>query len=127
MNYDDRYHGAVKVRDALANSYNVPAVKTLNYVGIYDDPTTEGKEGLVSMAERLGITTLTRDDYGLALTLGGGDVSLYELPTPMQCSPIREMMCRFIRSHESRTISVKSSISMKPNRVSRSFEWNMRT
>ena len=31
------------------------------------------------MARRLGITTLTRDDYGLSLTLGGGDVSLLEL------------------------------------------------
>jgi membrane peptidoglycan carboxypeptidase len=33
----------------------------------------------VAFARRLGITTLTRDDYGLALTLGGGDVSLLEL------------------------------------------------
>ncbi|MBA4380737.1 MAG: hypothetical protein C0393_08715, partial [Anaerolinea sp.] len=38
-----------------------------------------GETGLVAMAKRLGITSLTRDDYGLALTLGGGDVSLLEM------------------------------------------------
>lgn len=79
VNYDERFHGPVLVRSALANSYNVPAVKALDFVGIYDDPTTPEKEGLVSFAERVGITTFTRDDYGLSLTLGGGDVSLLEL------------------------------------------------
>lgn len=79
VNYDGRFHGPVSVRTALANSYNIPAVKALQYVGIYDDPATPQKEGLISFAERLGITTLTRSDYGMALTLGGGDVSLLEL------------------------------------------------
>jgi penicillin-binding protein 1C len=79
VNYDERWHGPVLVRTALANSYNIPAVKTLDFVGIYDDPATPQKEGLVGMAERLGITTLTRDDYGLSLTLGGGDVTLLQL------------------------------------------------
>ena len=72
VNYDGLFHGPVTVRTALANSYNIPAVKTLQFVGIYNDG------GLISVAKRLGITTLTRDDYGLALTLGGGDVSLLE-------------------------------------------------
>ena len=79
VNYDGRFHGPVRVRDALANSYNIPAVKTLQFVGIYDDPNTAVKEGFISFAERLGITTLVRPDYGLSLTLGGGDVSLLEL------------------------------------------------
>ncbi|MBT3392253.1 MAG: hypothetical protein HN413_17785 [Chloroflexi bacterium] len=79
VNYDERYHGPVTVRTALANSFNIPAVKTLDYVGIYDNPNTPEKDGMIAMAERLGITTFTRDDYGLALTLGGGDVSLLEL------------------------------------------------
>ncbi|HWQ03745.1 MAG TPA: transglycosylase domain-containing protein [Longilinea sp.] len=79
VNYDGRFHGPVSVRTALANSYNIPAVKALQYVGIYDDPATAQKEGLISFAERLGITTLTRSDYGMALTLGGGDVSLLEM------------------------------------------------
>ncbi len=79
VNYDEKYHGAVTVRAALANSFNIPAVKTLDFVGIYDDPDTPGEDGMIAMARRLGITTLTRDDYGLSLTLGGGDVSLLEM------------------------------------------------
>jgi penicillin-binding protein 1C len=79
VNYDGRFHGPVTVRTALANSFNMPAVKTLNFVGIYDDPNTPQKDGMVGMAERLGITSLTRPDYGLSLTLGGGDVSLFDM------------------------------------------------
>ncbi len=69
-NYDGKFHGPVLVRSALANSYNIPAVKALQFIGI---------PALKEMAARLGITTLTRDDYGLSLTLGGGEVSLLEL------------------------------------------------
>ena len=79
VNYDRKFHGPVTARTALGSSYNIPAVKTLDFVGIYDNPETPLEEGLVSFARRLGITTLDRDDYGLALTLGGGDVSLLEL------------------------------------------------
>ncbi len=79
VNYDSKFHGPVTVRSALANSYNIPAVKTLQYVGIYDNPVTPNKDGLISYAERLGITTLNLTDYGLALTLGGGEVSLLQL------------------------------------------------
>ncbi len=73
VNYDGKSHGPVTVRVALSNSFNVPAVKTLNFIGVYS------KGGMIEMAKRLGITTFTRDDYGLALTLGGGDVSLLEM------------------------------------------------
>jgi membrane peptidoglycan carboxypeptidase len=72
-NYDGKFHGPVTVRTALANSFNVPAVKTLQFVGVYGDG------GMVEMAKRFGYTSLTREDYGLALTLGGGDVSLLEM------------------------------------------------
>ncbi len=75
VNYDERFHGPVTVRTALANSYNVPAVKTLDFVGVYGTPNNPG---LISFARRMGITTLTRDDYGLALTLGGGEVTPLE-------------------------------------------------
>ncbi len=79
VNYDEKFHGPVTVRSALANSYNVPAVKALDFVGIYDDPDTPVEEGLIAFAQRLGITSLNRGDYGLSLTLGGGEVSLLEL------------------------------------------------
>jgi penicillin-binding protein 1C len=73
VNYDGRFHGPVTVRVALSNSFNMPAVKTLDFVGVY------GEDGMIEMAERLGITSFTREDYGLALTLGGGDVSLLDM------------------------------------------------
>ncbi len=72
-NYDNRFHGPVTVRTALSNSFNVPAVKTLQFVGVYGD------HGMIAMAKRFGFTSLNRDDYGLSLTLGGGDVSLLEM------------------------------------------------
>jgi penicillin-binding protein 1C len=78
-NYDGKFHGAMTMRVALSNSFNIPAVKALEFVGIYDDPNTPEKDGLIGMAERLGITSLTRKDYGLSLTLGGGDVSLIDM------------------------------------------------
>jgi penicillin-binding protein 1C len=80
-NYDGQFHGPVTVRTALANSYNIPAVKTLQFVGVYDDPNTPGEDGMLSVARKMGITSLTRDDYGLSLTLGGGEVSLLDMTT----------------------------------------------
>jgi len=69
-NYDGKFRGPVLVRQALSNSLNVPAVKTLQFVGV---------DGLKEMAARVGIATLDRPDYGLSLTLGGGEVTLLEL------------------------------------------------
>ena len=69
-NYDGRFHGPVSVRSALANSYNIPAVKALEHAGI---------PALKDLARRLGISTLTREDYGLSLALGSGEVSLLEM------------------------------------------------
>lgn len=69
QNYDRQYHGPVSVRTALANSYNIPAVEVLDRVGV---------ETLRSLASQAGIQTFT-GRYGLALTLGGGDVRLLEL------------------------------------------------
>jgi penicillin-binding protein 1C len=79
VNYDSKFHGPVTVRYALGSSYNIPAVKALEFVGIYDNPATPAEDGLVAFARRLGITTLTENYYGLSLTLGGGEVSLLEL------------------------------------------------
>ncbi len=78
-NYDRKFHGPATVRVALANSYNIPAVKTLDFVRIYDDPTTPEEDGFINFARRLGIESLDRKDYGLSLTLGGGDVKLIDL------------------------------------------------
>jgi len=70
-NYDHQYRGPISVRDALAQSVNVPAVKMLYLVGI---------DTAIDFAERLGITTLAdKARYGLTLVLGGGEVSLLEM------------------------------------------------
>jgi len=69
MNIDRKYHGAVRLRRALGCSYNVPAVKLLNMVGV---------DKVVATARRLGITTLTEDYYGLSLTLGAEEVRLLD-------------------------------------------------
>jgi len=68
VDYDGKFHGPVTVRTALSNSLNIPAVKTLNFVGIYDNPATPNQDSFISLAKRMGITTLTRSDYGLSLT-----------------------------------------------------------
>jgi membrane peptidoglycan carboxypeptidase len=73
-NYDGRDHGWVTVREALGNSYNVPAVKGLQFAGIQDT---------LDMAHNMGIEGLQKglDYYGLALTLGGGEVTLLDMTT----------------------------------------------
>jgi 1A family penicillin-binding protein len=71
QNYDYQWRGPVLLRQALASSYNLVAVKVLDYVGI---------EGLTDLARAMGITTFDDiDRFGLALTLGGGEVRLLEL------------------------------------------------
>lgn len=71
MNYDRAFHGPVLARDALAGSLNLPAVLTLEHIGL---PT------LLRLAGRLGLDTLSdADRFGLSLTLGGGEVRLLDL------------------------------------------------
>ena len=70
-NYDGRFHGPVTIRSALANSFNIPAVEMLKEVGL---------PAMLDTAERMGITTFEdASRYGLALTLGGGEVKLVEM------------------------------------------------
>ena len=70
-NYDRQWHGPVLLRQALGSSYNLVAVKVLDDVGL---------EGMTRLARSMGITTFDdADRFGLALTLGGGEVRLLEL------------------------------------------------
>ena len=71
-NYDYDLHGLVRYREALANSYNIAAVKVLEKLGV---------QPLLEFLRAAGITTLTKEPefYGLALTLGSGEVRLLEL------------------------------------------------
>jgi len=70
-NYDSKYRGPMKLRDALAQSINIPAVKLFYLAGLSDSLKT---------AEDMGISTLTDiSRYGLTLVIGGGEVSLLDM------------------------------------------------
>ncbi len=70
VNYDRNFHGPVTVRTALANSYNVPAVKVLNYVGL---------DKFVDVAQRIGLRFLPEATFGLSSALGANEVRLYDM------------------------------------------------
>ena len=76
-NYDERFHGTVTARMALANSYNIPTVKLLDALSV---------ETMLETARALGIRSLTQAPawYGLSLTFGGGEVTLLDLTTAFQ-------------------------------------------
>jgi penicillin-binding protein 1C len=76
-NYDKLFHGPVTARTALASSLNVPAVKTLNLVGI---------DAALAVLEAAGFEKLRDAEfYGPSLALGAADVSLYELTNAYRC------------------------------------------
>jgi len=70
QNYDRTWRGPVLLRQSLASSYNLIAVKVLDYIGL---------DTMTDLARSLGITTFDNKKFGLALTLGGGEVRLLEL------------------------------------------------
>ncbi|MGB8648240.1 MAG: penicillin-binding protein 1C [Anaerolineae bacterium] len=71
QNYDQTWHGPISLRTALATSSNLVAVKVLEHVGL---------DAMVATARSLGISTFNDTErFGLALTLGGGEVKLIEL------------------------------------------------
>lgn len=70
QNYSGNFRGPVTLRQALAGSLNIPAVKVLYLAGV---------SNVIDLAHKLGITTLNeKNRYGLALVLGGGEITLYD-------------------------------------------------
>jgi penicillin-binding protein 1C len=71
-NYSHRHYGPLRMREALGNSLNIPAVETLRFVGA---------DAFLERLHALGISSLNRhpDFYGDGLALGNGEVSLYEM------------------------------------------------
>ena len=71
VNYDGKFHGFVPLLYAFANSYNIPAVKTLARIGVHT---------MIEKGKLMGITTWNDESrYGLSLTLGGGDVTMLDM------------------------------------------------
>ena len=68
-NPDGKFHGVIPLKQALGNSFNIPAFKTILWVGVAN---------MVNTAKAMGITTLDRD-LGPAVTLGGTDVKLLDM------------------------------------------------
>jgi penicillin-binding protein 1C len=71
-NFNEQFHGPVRVREALAASLNVPAVHTLERISVSRFANRLIELGFVSLEEQ-------RPELGVSLALGGADVSLYEL------------------------------------------------
>lgn len=71
-NYSRYYYGPLRLRDALGNSLNIPAIRTIRFVGA---------ETFLQRLHRLGMYSLTNhpDYYGDGLALGNGAVTLFEL------------------------------------------------
>ena len=70
-NYDDKFRGNITLRSALAESRNIPAVKVLNSYGVVN---------MIDLGRKMGITSWgDPSNYGLSLTLGGGEVRLIDL------------------------------------------------
>src|SRR5215831_12172891 len=68
VNFDNIFHGQTTIRSALGNSLNIPAVKTLDSVGV---------DNAIQNGINMGITTWGPDSgklFGLSLTLGGAEV-----------------------------------------------------
>jgi membrane peptidoglycan carboxypeptidase len=73
VNYDGKFHGRPSLRIAFANSFNIPAVRTLNQIGI---------ENFVDLGKRMGITTWgDPGNYGLSITLGAAEVKMVDMAT----------------------------------------------
>ena len=72
QNATRRYYGDVTVRQALARSLNIPAVKLMQQYGIANS---------IDAAKKLGVTTLDKSpgDYGLALAIGAAEVPLDQM------------------------------------------------
>lgn len=71
VDYDGKFRGPMTIRDALAQSINVPAVKALYLAGVNDS---------INLATSMGVGSLTDPSrYGLSLVLGGGEVSLLDM------------------------------------------------
>ncbi|VAW30367.1 Multimodular transpeptidase-transglycosylase [hydrothermal vent metagenome] len=78
-NYDDEFHGPLRLRSSLGNSYNIPAVKALEFVGVCNFIANVQKIGMASLQDDGCDEQGAPRNYGLALSLGGGAISPLEM------------------------------------------------
>ncbi len=78
-NYDDEFHGPLRLRSSLGNSYNITAVKALEFVGVCNFIANVQKLGLTSLQDEGCAEVGQPRNYGLALSLGGGEITPLEM------------------------------------------------
>jgi len=105
QNYDKQYHGPVRMREALACSYNIPAIVLLEKMG---------PDLLYQRLRETGFQSLTQSPgfYGMGLTLGNGDVTLLEL-TQAYSALAREGIFIKVKA----ILGDKSQTEVKPRRI----------
>lgn len=111
QNYDGLYRGPVTLRQSLAQSLNLPSVKTLYLAGVADT---------IALAESMGITTLgDRERFGLSLVLGGAEVKLVDITSAYGVFAADGMRSpwSFIQKIESSNGSVLEEKENEPERV----------
>ncbi len=73
VNYDGKFHGRVSLRIAFGNSFNIPAVKTLNAIGV---------DTFIDLGKKMGLSHLQdASQYGLSATLGAIDTNMIDMAT----------------------------------------------
>lgn len=73
VNYDGAFHGRLPLRLAFGNSFNIPAVRVTQRLGV---------DNIVAFGRQMGIASWTSDrHYGISITLGGSDVTMIDLAT----------------------------------------------
>lgn len=114
LNYDNRFHGRVTARVALASSYNIPAVKVLEKNGLIN---------FIQFATNLGISTFSKPSkYGLSITLGGGEVKMTDLVTAYSIFPNEGLKVPLnpvleIKDYKGTLLENRSTFNSKPSRL----------
>lgn len=115
-NYDGRFHGPVRMREALASSLNVPAVWTANEVG---------PGAVLARLRALGMATLTEsaEHYGPGIALGDGEVQLLDI-TNAYATLARRGVARPVRPVRSVTLTTGADLELRwPAEVRVLPEW----
>ncbi len=110
-NYDDKFRGPMTMREALAQSINIPSVKTLYLAGVKDT---------IDLATSMGIQNLgNQNTYGLTLVLGGGEVSLLDMTSAYGVFATEGLRNPYvgILKVEDKDGKILEQITPRPNRV----------
>ena len=109
VNYDGRFHGPVRLREALANSYNIPAVLLLQDIGV---------PHYLEFARLMGIESWQKIPASMAyrLTLGGAEVTPLELTGAYSSLPTVDCTCRRSPSCGSRKAMERCSMNCRRSR-----------